>query len=142
MSVCRWFLGIGISVVMSLFAHANDDDELYRLKTYVPILMASPPVCELDANRQFCRLSASLVWEVPKAGDYCLYFVEQDKFLQCWKNKWAGVFEFNMYASSDAHFMLIRGQNGTIAAKAKLAVVGSIQQQENAKGKTGFWRIF
>ena len=122
----------------------NETEQLsnVKLKTYVPTLMVSPLVCEVPAYEEFCHLSVSLIWETPKAGHYCLYFVEQDTFLKCWENSWSGIYNFGFSANANGHFFLTRGKNGSIAAKATINILGTIEQQEDAISKQGVWRIF
>lgn len=113
-----------------------------ELKTPVPTLVASPGLCELQEGQTVCSMSTTLIWEVPRAGHYCLREAEQKLALRCWDNNWSGTLQVNFEAGNNQTYLLTRGENGTIAAKTTVTVTSTLVQRLRAKRRRSFWRIF
>ncbi|UAA38417.1 DUF3019 domain-containing protein [Paraneptunicella aestuarii] len=113
-----------------------------ELKTPVPTLVASPGLCELQEGQTVCSMNTTLIWEVPRAGHYCLREAEQKLALRCWDNNWSGTLQVNFEAGNNQTYLLTRGENGTIAAKTTVTVTSTLVQRLRAKRRRSFWRIF
>lgn len=124
------------------FAALGEDDMDIRLKTTVPILTASPNVCELPSDQRACSVTIALVWEVPRAGNFCLYHQPNKQRLQCWANQWSGVYQFEFKSGASEKILLIRDESDVIVAQTEVRVIGAIEQQVRARRRSGIWRIF
>lgn len=113
-----------------------------ELKTMVPTLVASPGMCELPSGQSICQMKTTLIWEVPKAGHFCLKDTEMEQALECWNNNWSGTHQVEFSAGNNKTYILTRGPKGTIAANITVKVIGSLEQRMRAKRRRGFWRIF
>lgn len=122
-------------------ANAQDMPDI-RLKTTESTLTVSPNVCELGEAQALCQLTVALVWEVPRADKFCLYYQQKQQVLHCWDNAFSGVHQLQFKADSNATFLLTRGETNVVVAEAKLKVIGAIEQQLRARRRSGFWRIF
>ena len=134
-----WLIGPALLLSFSVLAQ---EDLGIRLKTTEPTLTASPNVCEMDDNATTCATTVALVWEVPKSGRFCLYHEQSKILLQCWDAAFSGVYSYPFDSGVDGTFLLTRGEAGPVAARAKLKVIGAIEQQLRARRRSGFWRIF
>ena len=123
------------------FAHAEVDLGI-RLKTREATLTASPNICELKEEQRACSATVALVWEVPRAGDFCLYHVQTQTRLACWKNKWSGVHQLSFSSGQTEDVWLIRESSGDMLVETEIKVIGAIEQQVRARRRSGFWRIF
>lgn len=137
----RWRLGLLWCWLLSTAGVAQDDLGI-RLKTSEPTLTVSPNICELEDDASSCTVTVALVWEVPKAGRFCLYYEQSKLLLQCWENAYSGAHRFTFDSGLDGTFLLTRGEGGPVAASAQLNVIGAIEQQLRARRRSGFWRIF
>ena len=113
-----------------------------RLKTTVPILTASPNVCEMENNQRACSVTVALVWEVPRAGNFCLYHEPSRTRLACWQNQWSGVYQFAFKSGAAENVMLIREESDVIVTQTQIKVIGAIEQQVRARRRSGIWRMF
>jgi hypothetical protein len=104
-------------------------------------LTVSPTACALEEEKRLCEMDVAVVWEVPKAGDYCLYYHNKETPLQCWSEQIAGAMRYTFSDGKDGEFYLISHAN-IIEARAKVRVIGAIEQQLRARRRSGFWRIF
>lgn len=132
---------VALLMLLSTTSGAQQDFGI-RLKTSEPTLTASPNVCELKDDAPSCAITVALVWEVPKAGRFCLYHEQSKLMLQCWENAYSGVYRYAFDSGVDGTFLLTRGEAGAVAARADLKVIGAIEQQLRARRRSGFWRIF
>lgn len=115
-----------------------------ELKTLIPTLVASPGICELNAGQTQCEMTTTLIWEVPKAGHFCLQ-EDDGTTLQCWENQWSGTYQFQFKAGANRTFILIRGSGqaaGSVAANATIAVTGTLEQRLRAQRRRSLWRLF
>lgn len=122
----------------------SEEDLSVELKTLIPTLVASPGICELKTGQTQCEMLTSLIWEVPRAGHFCLQ-EEDGTVLQCWQNQWSGTFQFRFQSGSNRTFLLVRGSGkavGTIAANATIAVTGTLEQRLRAQRRRSLWRLF
>ncbi|MCY7294784.1 DUF3019 domain-containing protein [Alteromonas sp. a30] len=117
-------------------------DSGLTLKTLIPTLVASPGICELDVGETVCEMRATLIWEVPKAGHFCLKEAESKSLLRCWKNSWSGTHQIHFTSSNSQTFILTRGPSGTIAANTVVAVTGTIEQRMRSRRRRGLWSLF
>lgn len=113
-----------------------------ELKTLVPTLVASPGMCELEFGQSQCVMNTTLIWEAPKAGDFCLKDTKNEQVLNCWENSWSGTFQVEFNSGDSKTFVLIRGRKGTIAANTTITVTGTLEQRMRARRRRGLWRIF
>lgn len=113
-----------------------------RLKTTEPTLTASPNICELKDEQRACSTRVALVWEVPKAGNFCLFHEQSQTRLTCWQNKWSGVHQFTFSSGENEDIWLIRAETGDLLVHAEIKVIGAIEQRVRARRRSGFWRIF
>ena len=125
----------------SLAAQTQSDSGL-ELKTMVPTLVASPGMCELEIGDSHCNMTTTLIWEVPKAGNYCLKDADAQEILNCWESSWSGTFQVVFNSGSSKTFVLTRGPEGTIAANTTIKVTGTLEQRMRARRRRGLWRIF
>lgn len=123
----------------SLQAQANGETQI---KMKAPILIASPSVCELKKGTYLCDMKAALIWEVPKAGHYCLYETENVTPLQCWKNNWSGSHVLTFQSDKPVTYVLKIYQQPTIVSEVTINVIGTLEQRIRAKRRRGFLRIF
>lgn len=124
-------------------AVAADDNGLgIRLKTTEATLTASPNICELKPEQRSCAVSVALVWEVPRAGNFCLYHEKTQTRLACWENKWSGVYQFSFSSGAGEDIWLIREDSGAVLVQTEIKVIGAIEQRVRARRRSGFWRIF
>lgn len=138
-----WHRVLSTSLLLMFSSSVLSQDESgIRLKTTEPTLTASPNVCEIKDNAASCSILVALVWEVPKSGQFCLYHEQSKKMLQCWESAYSGVYRYAFDSGIDGTFLLTRGEAGAVAARAKLKVIGAIEQQLRARRRSGFWRIF
>ena len=128
--------------VLPVLAAQGQADLGIRLKTTVPILTASPNVCELQNDQRACAVTVALVWEVPRAGNFCLYHLASKTRLECWTNKWSGVHQFQFSAGNTEKIMLIREESNVIVTETEVRVIGAIEQQVRARRRSGIWRMF
>lgn len=128
--------------VPQLTAQENAENWGIELKTKVASLVTSPNVCELADDQVLCEMNASLLWEVPKAADFCLWDTEQDSPLRCWQNAWSGTLQLRFVSGHNRTYLLTRGQNGSVAAKATIQVMGALEQRLRARRRRSFWRLF
>jgi len=113
-----------------------------ELKTLVPTLIASPNTCELSQGEQRCQQQVSLIWEVPKAGHFCLWQKANNQLLKCWDNVWSGTHSIAINSEQSQSFYLTRGDKGVVVATTSLAVISALEQRLRAKRRRGFWRLF
>ena len=125
-------------------SHATEDPDPLNieLKTEVPSLVASPELCEFKKGQSLCQMDATLLWETPKAGHYCVWDSEHPTPLQCWKNSWSGTYSLHFSAGKNREFWLTEGVEGGIAASTTIAVTNALEQRLRAKRRRGFWRVF
>lgn len=133
MSVLLAFIPISISA---------QDDLGGRLKITEPTLTASPNVCELKPEQRACATTIALVWEVPTAGNFCLYHEKTQTRLACWQNKWSGAYQFSFSSGAAEDIWLIREDSGSLLVHTEIKVIGAIEQRVRARRRSGFWRIF
>ena len=131
----------GALTLISISSYGQDDLGI-RLKTTEPTLTASPNVCELKAEQRACTVSVALVWEVPRAGDFCLYHEKTQTRLACWQNKWSGAYQFSFSSGAAEDIWLIREDSGAMLVHTEVKVIGAIEQRVRARRRSGFWRIF
>lgn len=113
-----------------------------RLKTKEPTLTASPNICELKSDQRACSTTIALVWEVPRAGNFCLYHEKTQTRLACWENKWSGAYQFTFSSGAAEDIWLIREDSGALLVHTEIKVIGAIEQRVRARRRSGFWRIF
>ena len=118
------------------------DDLGIRLKTTEPMLTASPNICELKPEQRACSTTIALVWEVPRAGNFCLYHEKTQTRLACWENKWSGAYQFSFSSGAAEDIWLIREDSGALLVHTEIKVIGAIEQRVRARRRSGFWRIF
>lgn len=111
-----------------------------------PMLIASPSVCELAAGTYLCSMKAALIWEMPKAGHYCLYEQEELEPLQCWQNQWSGSHVMVFESDKPVTYILRSYQSGNLLGnpiiQANINVIGTLEQRIRAKRRRRFLRIF
>lgn len=131
-------------LLVSSYTHATDETDPLNieLKTEVPSLVASPELCEFKKGQTLCQMDATLLWEAPKAGHYCVWDSEHPTPLQCWKNSWSGTYSLHFSAGKNREFWLTEGIEGGIAASTTIAVTNALEQRLRAKRRRGFWRVF
>ena len=113
-----------------------------ELRTEVPTLIASPELCEFQKGDTDCQMKASLLWETPRSGDYCLWDKEQKEPLECWANSWSGSYSLDFSSDHDRIYWLTRGLKGTVAAQVVISITWPLEQRLKAKRRRGFWRVF
>lgn len=113
-----------------------------RLKTTEPTLTASPNVCELTSEKRTCAITVALIWEVPRAGNFCLYHEKSQTRLACWQGKWSGVYQYTFSSPQSQGIRLIREETGEIVVSTEIKVLGAIEQRVRIRRRSGFWRIF
>lgn len=131
-----------ISTTIITFASNAMAEVGLELKTLIPTLVASPGICELDVGEATCNMETTLIWEVPKAGHYCLKEAESESLLRCWENSWSGTYQVNFGSSTSRTFLLTRGPKGTIAANTVVTVTGTIEQRMRSRRRRGLWSLF
>jgi len=138
------FSGVGItSLLLSLsFKLSAEEDIGIRLKTTEPVLTASPNVCELQSDQRACSINVALIWEVPRAGNFCLYHEKTQVRLECWQNTWSGIHQFSFSSGEAEDIWLVREETGELLVNTEIKVIGAIDQQVRARRRSGFWRIF
>lgn len=124
------------------FALLAEDDFGIRLKTTEPTLTASPNVCELTSDKRACSTTVALIWEVPRAGNFCLYHEKSETRLACWQGKWSGVYQYSFSSPQSENIWLIREDTGDVLVSAEIKVIGAIEQRVRIRRRSGFWRIF
>lgn len=136
-------------VMPKVFAAESDDKEFaITLKTLVPTLVASPSICELPQGTETCQQQVSLIWEVPKAGNFCLWIKEtesqqiQSKPLHCWQQVFNGTHQLKVNSSEAVVFYLTRGPSQQAIATTTFSIVYPLEQRMRAKRRRGFWRLF
>lgn len=115
-----------------------------ELKALIPTLVASPGICELNSGQTQCEMTTTLIWEVPKAGHFCLREDEGTK-LQCWQNKWSGTFQFQFKSGTNRTFILVKGSGqaaGSVVANTTIAVTSTLKQRLRAQRRRSLWRLF
>lgn len=145
----RFSLAVGgflasIGMVVSIpFANAQEQtDSGFTLKTLIPTLVASPGICELDVGKAQCNMHTTLIWEVPKAGHFCLKEAETDQLLNCWENSWSGTYQVAFSSTEPRTYLLTRGPKGSIAANTVITVTGTLEQRMRSRRRRGFWSLF
>lgn len=113
-----------------------------KLKTPIPTLIASPSLCELSQGQTICTMNTTLIWEVPRAGHYCLQASGQKQFLQCWENSWSGTHQLSFESGDTQTYLLVRHNNQTVAATTSVQVTTTLVQRLRAKRRRSVWRIF
>lgn len=130
---------------LPVFSQTDTTEDVgLELKTLIPTLVASPGICELNTGQTQCEMTATLIWEVPKAGHFCLQ-EDDGTLLQCWQNQWSGTFQFQFKAGANRTFILVRGSGqaaGSVAANATIAVTGTLEQRLRAQRRRSLWRLF
>lgn len=135
-------MALGLLFSLGSSSSLASDDLGIRLKTKEPTLTASPNVCELKPEQRSCAASIALVWEVPRAGNFCLYHEKTQTRLECWQNKWSGVYQFSFSSGAGEDIWLIREESGVVLVQTEIKVIGAIEQRVRARRRSGFWRIF
>lgn len=120
---------------------ASDDDTV-NLKMKEPMLIASPAICELNKETYLCEMKAALIWEMPKAGHYCLHEIDEQIPLQCWENNWSGSYVLNFQSDKSVTYVLRQYMRLTPLAEIEINVIGTLEQRIRAKRRRGFLRIF
>ena len=133
-----------VSLLLSVISGSGyAQDELgIRLKTTEPTLTASPNICELQNDERACSASIALIWEVPRAGNFCLFHEKTQTRLECWQNAWSGIHQFSFSSGVTESVWLIREETGVMLVETEIKVVGAIEQRVRARRRSGFWRIF
>lgn len=137
----RHFLLCTLALLVTVNAKAQADLSI-KLKTTVPILTASPNVCELKASQRACAIRVALVWEVPRAGNFCLYQQHNQRELACWTNTWSGVYQLDFKSGDSQHIQLKRQGSNNVLAQTPIKVIGAIEQKVRARRRSGIWRMF
>ena len=127
--------------LVSTSSYAQDEFGI-RLKTTEPTLTASPNICELQSDERACTASIALIWEVPRAGNFCLFHEKTQTRLECWQNAWSGIHQFSFSSGVTEEVWLIREDTGIMLVQAEIKVIGAIEQRVRARRRSGFWRIF
>ncbi len=135
------YLASLLIAVVSANALSQTDTGL-TLKTLIPTLVASPGICELDVGESQCEMSTTLIWEVPKAGNFCLKEAETGQLLNCWESSWSGTLQLAFSSTEPRTYILTRGQDGSIAANAVVTVTGTLEQRMRSRRRRGFWSLF
>jgi len=140
LTIARVLFAIGMTLFCnSILAQDNGEAEII-MKT--PIFIASPNVCELKKGTYLCEMKAALIWEMPKAGHYCLYEKDDVTPLQCWKNNWSGSHVLTFQSDKPVTYVLKMYQHPTVVSEVTINVIGTLEQRIRAKRRRGFLRIF
>ena len=131
----------GVSAQQSTLAVAEQDSLAIELNTLIPTLIASPSTCELKQPPR-CKLTVSLIWEVPKAGHFCLWQQSNGQLLNCWQNVWSGTYAIEIDSEQSLTFYLTRTEQGQAIATTTVAIISPLEQRLRAKRRRGFWRLF
>ena len=129
------------SAWLALFAFSLNAEEV-ELKMKEPMLIASPNVCELKKDTYLCEMKAALIWEMPKAGHYCLYEQGVELALQCWQNNWSGNHVLQFQSDKPVTYLLRPYAEQTVIREVTINVIGTLEQRIRAKRRRRFLRFF
>ena len=134
---------IVIAIVLLIsFSLFGQQDFVIRLKTTEPTLTTSPNICELTSDKRTCATTVALIWEVPRAGNFCIYREKSKTTLACWQGKWSGVYQHTFSSTKSEKFWLIREDTKEKLISTEVKVIGAIEQRVRIRRRNGFWRIF
>jgi len=136
---------IGYALAFSLCSMAAEQplqDLDIQLKTEIPTLTASPGLCEFRKGQTSCQMQATLLWETPRAGHYCIWDSEGTAPLACWQDSWSGTHTLKFISARSRTYWLTVGEQGGIAASTSISVSSGLEQRMKAKRRRGFWRVF
>jgi len=136
----RLLFAIALATACCAWPAKGNDETKIEMKT--PILIASPNVCELKKGTYLCDMKAALIWEMPKAGHFCLYEKDGVTPLQCWRNNWSGSHVLTFQSDKPITYVLKRFQQTAIVSEVTINVIGTLEQRIRAKRRRGFLRIF
>lgn len=103
------------------------------------ILKLSPEQCVALTQGQKCYVDATLNWQLPKEGNYCLYSSQHTKAISCWRQKKSGQHNQEFASDKNIKFTLrVEGSEKAIASK-QLKVTWVHQKKGQPRM---WWRIF
>lgn len=122
------------------FAYALPVD---NVRPQVASLVSSPSRCELKSGQKHCQMAVNLIWEAPKAANYCLWYKDQRRPIKCWHNSWHGSVKVAFNANSKTYFVLKPQTSENILVQTSISVTGTYKQRKRAqRRKRGIWRMF
>ena len=135
------YFGCGIILLfMALCLSVQANEEFSStLNVSAPSLEVVPERCVALHQGQICYQRASLVWQAPEKGDYCLYISNTHASLQCWENEKIGSFIHDFQSPSTLTFRLrnMKTQQDLVQTQLSVAWVYG-----NKKRQRSSWRLF
>jgi len=104
-----------------------------------PILALAPQQCVALTQGQTCYVDATLTWQLPAPGNYCLYSSQQSKPLMCWRQKRSGRYNREFASDENIEFSLMI-ENGNEAVATQQLKVTWVHQKKGQPRM--WWRIF
>ncbi|WP_418607267.1 DUF3019 domain-containing protein [Pseudoalteromonas sp. US3C1013] len=83
-------------------------------------LNASPKVCVVSEQQEFCDLELKFKWQLSEPSDVCLY--QQDTQLQCWQGVKKGQFSYKARVQVETIYSLINPLTGVSLASVQVEV--------------------
>lgn len=102
-------------------------------------LSLMPSHCVALTQGQKCYVDATLHWQSPTVGNYCIYSTQQEKPLSCWQQQSQGQYSAEFVTNKNIVFTL-RMANSKASKASQLLKVTWVHQKRGQPRL--WWRIF
>jgi len=101
-------------------------------------LTAKPANCVALHQGRKCYAKVSLLWQVPKVGNFCIYQKITHKVIQCWKNSRGNQVDFEFESSEKLEYQLISIEKNHVLAETAI----DVSWVHKATPRKRRWRLF
>ncbi|MEM8497025.1 MAG: DUF3019 domain-containing protein [Pseudomonadota bacterium] len=108
-------------------------------------LVASPKLCIVRTEGEWCTIDVELAWQSNTEQHYCIRTSLHDAVLQCWPSARLGEFLDHMKAKTDTEYRLVWLNNGIEYAldEDTLTVVHVVpEDRRRARRRKHIWSVF
>jgi len=102
------------------------------------VFSAKPANCVALHQGRKCYAIATLIWQTPIAGDFCISEKVTNKVLQCWKNTKSSILKVEFESSSKVEYQLVKIEKNQVIAEAEI----SVSWVHKASPRKRRWRLF
>lgn len=98
-----------------------------------------PNKCIALHKGQMCYQKLQFHWDIPQAGDFCLYHIQRDLELVCWKDQEQTHFDYQFTANVDQDYQLIDRRTRQPLAEVSVVVAWVYKTKRR---NIDNWRLF
>lgn len=128
-----YFKGLFFIVLLNLATHSTASELPAPAK-----LEFKPNKCvALHKSRQ-CFARVKVRWQSSSPGHYCLFNLESEQQVACWKSKDSAIFQYEFESADSVNYELRNMVSGRSIASASI----SVSWLYNSSNKRRRWRLF